>query len=120
MSEVLPGWEHPRLVDDLVLAFPAYVVGTLLPPVEAIPSEFFNTSNPWCQLQRKWFMGGLPTSTQFHLRPGCEGERMMRHITACQRSYEPKHEHKEAGVAYLLSLWCTEVRIPGELSVGEG
>lgn len=36
-------------------------------------------------------------------------QKVHRHISACLGSYEPKHEHKIAGVAYLLSLWFEPV-----------
>ena len=35
-------------------------------------------------------------------------EAVNRHTRACLRSFEPRHEHKIAGVAYLLSLWFRE------------
>ena len=32
------------------------------------------------------------------------------HIRACMSSWDPKHEHKESGCAFLLSLWFDNVR----------
>ena len=34
-------WSKPVPVDDVTLAFPAPVIGKLLPPVEDIPKKFF-------------------------------------------------------------------------------
>jgi hypothetical protein len=38
-----------------------------------------------------------------------EAQAAMRHVQYCMRSFEPKHEHKEAGCAYLLSLWFDDI-----------
>lgn len=97
-------WSKPVPVDDVTLAFPACVIGTLLPPVEDIPSAFLDgTAQPWCGHADRLFASGGVRVTQ------CQNiddpVAVERQINACLRSYEPKHEHKIAGVAYLLSLF---------------
>lgn len=75
----------------------------ILPPYLSIPDEFKRGKNPWVQWQRDWFYKGLkslPTP-----KPGIDIKLAMANLACCQGSFEPKHEHKEAGVAYLASLW---------------
>jgi hypothetical protein len=95
-------WEQPQQVRDIDVAFPASVVGTLLPPMDEIPEEFHSHSHPWCRFVSKLFFSGgnLPVS-----RNGIDRASAARHLKCVLGSYEPKHEHKEAGAAYLMSLW---------------
>jgi len=41
---------------------------------------------------------------------GIDQNKALRHIKAILGSFEPKHEHKEAAAAYLLSLWFKSVK----------
>lgn len=59
----------------------------------------------WIEFQRQWFYEGLPADTTMDLKDGIDGNAAFRHLSAIQGSFEPKHEHKEAAVAYLASLW---------------
>lgn len=97
-------WEFPQEVDDITFAFPAYVVGTLIPLEEDLTEE-----------QRKQirgdagriFAGRIPT---MYCYEGVDGETAWRHIGAVVRSYEPKsHQYKIAALNYLLSRWCAKV-----------
>ena len=106
-------WDKPIEVDDVTLAFPADVMNTLMPPhdeCEAALDAMPDRGEKWRDVQRTWFFNGLNTKTTFMLRDGIDGKLMMRHLGAIQGSFEPKHEHKEAAVAYLLSLWCEDVK----------
>lgn len=96
-------WAAPQDVDDVTVAFPAKVCGTLLPPQTEIPREFYDRRNEWARITSQWFFKGL--DGRFIPKTGIDARRAVRHLSACMRSFEPKHEHKEAGVAYLLSLW---------------
>jgi hypothetical protein len=106
-------WAQPTAVDDLTLAFPANVVGTLMPSrdeceagLDALtPKEQLR----WRHFQQQWFHGGLPVGVSFHMRPGVDGDTALRHLRAIQGSFEPKHEHREAAVAYLASRWFKKV-----------
>ncbi len=76
---------------------------TLMPLYKDIPDEFKNGRNIWVKWQQDWFFNGLkemPTPKE-----GIDVKVAMKHLNSIQRSFEPKHEHKEAGVAYLASLW---------------
>ncbi len=93
----------PKLISDIELAFPAHVIGKYLPVWETIPDEFRNYRSPWCHHAQAAFSGKFDAA--FTLRDGVDIKLASRHLRACLSSYEPKHEHKIAGVAYLMSLW---------------
>lgn len=96
-------WDQPQEVDDLMMAFPG-VLGSLMPsPEETGPEE--DQDPKWLEFQRRWFGRGLPETTEIAPREGIDPEKAFRHLTAIQRSYEPKHEHKTAAVAWLASKW---------------
>jgi hypothetical protein len=38
-------------------------------------------------------------------KEGIDRSVAMRHLKCIMSSWEPQHEHKTAGVAYLMSLW---------------
>lgn len=105
----------PHDVGDPTLAFPASVIGTLLPRWADIPEEFHKetvVSAPWYRFQQVWFAYGLDEDSGFvgvDLKEGIDGNMAFRHLATIQGSYEPKHEHKIAGVAWLASLWFNEV-----------
>jgi len=105
----------PVKVTQLDLAFPARAL-PLMPPMDAIPAEFRGTgstpaSAKWRQFQTTWFFKGL-AGVQFGRKEGIDAETALRHLQVIQGSYEPKHEHKQAAVAYLASLWFTDYSLP--------
>lgn len=102
----------PQAIDDVSLAFPANL-GTLLPPMSVIPTDYPDRRS-WQQFQSQWFAGTLPDDAHVHAVPGVSAETATRHLAAIQKSFEPKHEHKVAAVAWLASLWFSHV------SVGDG
>jgi len=96
-------WTTPTNPDDIDFVSP---MDALMPAYEDIPDEFKRQDNPWVKLQQKWFFHGLaeiPTA-----KPGIDLSVAMEHLSTIQRSWEPKHQHKEAAVAYLASLWFEE------------
>lgn len=101
-------WSKPIPVSDIVLAFPATVTGTLLPPVEDIPKEFFGV-NKWTRLADLCFAGTPPDGTLVTTKPTLDYALVVRQLKVCLGSFEPKHENKIAGVAYLMSLFFTDV-----------
>lgn len=110
MSSYLEPPYFPQPVDDLRIAFPAGVTD-LMPRHEDIPEDFRRDrgeARPWIKFQLKWFFSGLPAGTKFSARSGIDRDAALRHLKAIQGSFEPKHEHKEAAVAYLASLWFEE------------
>lgn len=94
----------PRKVDDLDAAFGGSAM-KILPPMNKIPDEFMSFRNPWVKWQIDWFHKGLDHCPE--PRAGIDMNLAMVNLACVQRSFEPKHEHKQAGVAYLASLWFT-------------
>jgi len=100
----MKGFETPVDVDGLDLVFGGRMAA-LLPPYAQIPSEFKNWNHPWAKWQADWFYSGLKCYPV--AKDGIDVNAAMRHLGAIQGSWEPKHEHKVAGVAYLASMWFT-------------
>ena len=95
-------FEQPTKLSPAEIAFPARV-SDLMPAYEDIPDEFKKGSNPYVKFQQKWFFSGLDKFPE--AQDGIYQDDAARHLAAIQGSFEPKHEHKEAGVAYLASKW---------------
>lgn len=98
----------PVAVTGLEMAFgPEGGIKKLLPPMSEIPEEFKRDHNPWCSVVSRWFFGGLTKEEVAAWAPkeDIDKDMALRHVKAALGSFEPKHEHKEAGCAYLLSLW---------------
>jgi len=82
----------------------------LMPAMSDIPEEFKSgRDNKWREFQSDWFFYGL-VKLSVTAKPGIDKGMAMRHLTAIQSSFAPKHEHKTAAVAYLASLWFTDVK----------
>ncbi len=101
---------QPQEVGDLEMAFPAEVQH-LMPDMADMP-DVFEIPDTWVKFQQNWFFDGLPAETTFEPREGIDPNRAIRHLKAIQGSFEPKHEHKEAVVAYLASLWFRRIVTP--------
>ena len=106
-------WTKPTEVDDVTLAFPANAL-ELMPPRDECEAALADLSakerKKWIDFQRTWFFNGLPKDVKFTLRDGIDGDKALRHLGMIQGSFAPKHEHKEAAVAYLASLWFKDVK----------
>jgi hypothetical protein len=79
-----------------------------LPPYDSIPDEFKRMrGNKYTDFVSRWFFDGLKEGDLARLtaKPGIDRTQAMAAISAALRSFEPKHEHKEAGCGYLLSQW---------------
>lgn len=85
-------------------------IESLMPSMSAIPEEFKNNGNgPWLEWQRRWFFEGLKEFPK--AKPGIDLSDATRHLATIQGSFAPKHQHKEAAVAYLASLWLEKPTI---------
>ena len=93
-------------ITDVELAF-----GTtrLLPPLEVVPEEF-HRGNAYTRLLDCIFAGSALPEAQIEFRKGFDDPEAVkllpRVVQAHLRSFEPKHEHKIAGLDYLVSLVC--------------
>lgn len=93
----------PQPATDLDLAFPASVLGTFLPRPTWV-GESLNPwlNSPWGRLADSIFAGQLP---DLELTMEHDLQLVSRHIRVCMGSYQPRHQEKIAGVAFLLALW---------------
>lgn len=78
-----------------------------LPPYSTIPERFMRRSDPYAQFISGWFFGGRTAEDMQRLiaRPGVDRGKALVAIKSALASFEPKHEHKEAGCAFLLHEW---------------
>lgn len=98
----------PKELDDVNVAFPTSVDG-MMPAYRDIPDEFKCSTNKWNKLFGDWFYAGL---AELELTPkeGVDKDKALRHIRYIMRSWDPKHEHKEAGIAFLLNEWFEDAK----------
>jgi hypothetical protein len=96
----------PIKVDDVDMAFGGSGVGMekLLPKYETLPEEFRNERDPFSPLVHEWFFKGL-SKKKLTIKPNINENDAWRHLKTIIGSFEPAHEHKIAGIAYLMSQW---------------
>lgn len=97
-------WSKPKAVSDLDVGMGSVDMGYLLPSMSEIPEEFKTGYGKWQKIVDDWFFSGL-RMTNVVPKEGVDKVQAIRHIKAILHSWSPKHEHKTAGVAYLMSLW---------------
>lgn len=112
-------WAQPIAVSPVDAAFPASVTGKYLPPIEDVPDEFKrHEGTKWnIFVNNMFFHGWDGVNPSLVTRKGVDAQVGFDQVQACLRSFEPKHEHKEAGVAYLLSLFFEDIVDPKDLEV---
>ena len=94
-------------ITDLEIAFGT----TRLPPeVEAIPAEFKSQcGNIYTRITDSIFMGTDMPQGEIVMKDGFDPETVNRCVRAHICSWSPKHEHKIAGVGYMISMMMTIV-----------
>lgn len=97
----------PQEVSDVDVAFPSDV-RSLMPKMEEIPEDFHRGHTPWNGVFGDWFYGGAK-EVKLVPKEGINALTALRHVKTVMNSFEPKHEHKEAAVAYLLSQWFERI-----------
>jgi len=92
-------------ISDADVVFPA---NPPIPKEEDIPKQFWDYENIFNQTASDLFNSGK-TTTSMTLKSelGEDFEDIRRALRACLGSFGPSHEHKLAGVAYMLSEWFT-------------
>lgn len=90
-------------MNDLDLAFGGRMKD-LLPEYSTLPGNFRSGNDPFTPLVNKWFFSGLEKKA-LKVKEGIDESDAWRHMKAIMGSFEPSHEHKTAGVAYLMSQW---------------
>jgi len=79
-------------------------INVLVPPHKEIPPDYQGRAK-FEQLQSKWFFKGLDEGEMPAAKPGIDEQMAMKHLYTVQNNREIKHEHKIAGVAWLMSMW---------------
>lgn len=95
-------------IEDVDVAFPARAL-EWMPPMESIPQEFKERGTEWNGVMSVWFYRGLPAEVAFFPKQGVDPQKAIRAIQATLGSYAPKHQHKMAATAYMLSCWFDSI-----------
>ena len=98
----------PVEVTDADIAFGRKAM-QLMPAYNEIPKEFQRGNTKWNKVIGDWFFGGLK-NCEWSPKEGINTIKAIRHIKAVLGSFDPPHEHKEAGCAYLLSQFFNDVK----------
>lgn len=98
----------PKVVDQAMMTFPANV-SDMLPVYAELHADFRTDEHPMCEVANHWFRYGLKQGVKLYPKPEISGEEVFRHLSCCMGSFQPKHEHKIAGVAFLLDLWLEKI-----------
>lgn len=97
-------WAHPKEVKQGFFRLNEY-----LPALSEIPEEFkVRGHNKWVKVMEDWFFQGI-VNPHIIMHEGVDKVLAFRHLNCVIRSFEPQHEHKTAGVAYLMSLWLKDM-----------
>lgn len=108
---MVDAWDKPVELSDLDVVFPKDI-SNLLPEYKEIPVEYRRSKMPGNKIfNYLFFSTGEVTLDDFVARPGIDRDDALRHLLSVMRSYEPKHEHKEAACAYLMSLWFEPIKL---------
>lgn len=78
-----------------------------LPEYSQIPKQFKDGSTKWNKLFSDAFYSGIK-SLKLAPKNGIDSAKAWRHIRALMGSFQPRHEHKEAGCAYLMSQYFSD------------
>lgn len=93
-------------ITDVELAFST---DKLLPPWEEVPMEF-RRGNLYTAVVSAIFEGRTLPDAEIEFLPGFADEGAVQALNRCVRahlaSYGPKHQHKIAGVAFMMSMVC--------------
>lgn len=93
-------------VDSITDVECAFATVRLLPEMDDIPAEFF-AGNLYTALAQALFHGAPLPPCSVDLNEGVEPEKLNRCVRAHLMSFQPKHEHKIAGVGFMISKLCT-------------
>lgn len=97
----------PKEVTDLEITFGGDM-DVLLPKWDDIPEEFKFGHTRWNKVISDWFFMGLK-DVDLTPKESINANSAIRHIKAILSSFDPKHEHKEAGCAYLMSCFFEDI-----------
>ena len=84
----------------------AFSTQKLLPDWDDVPTEFRN-GNVYTELAENLQFGRPLPDMEIRLNPGVDAAKLNRVVRAHLDSYGPKHEHKIAGVGFMISQLST-------------
>lgn len=91
----------PLEVSDVDMAFPTDGY-TRLPP----PSVFKTVDRRYVAFVDEWFHRGIKSGiAQLVPKEGIDPVKAIRHLKSVMGTWDTKHEHKIAGVAFLMGMW---------------
>ena len=90
-----------RIFQDVDAAFGARLAD--YPPMSAVPDGLSGYESV---VSRIFFQGGKLADFGLSIKPSIDRAQAMTAIRALLSSWDPKHEHKTAVVAWCLSEWC--------------
>jgi len=105
-------WKRPQKIESVNMVF-GTVIETYMPKWTDLPEDFRRERGievqKWGRIVDDLFFRGATNIRCIVKDPTIDQKDIMRHIAVLLHSFEPSHEHKTAGVAYLLSLWCHDM-----------
>lgn len=110
-SEVKPAHASyiltPEMLESISDVELAFSTEKLLPPWDEIPEEFKRSGgNQYTALAEAIFYGAPMPNGEIKMKPGFSPEAMNRAVRAHLQSWGTKHEHKIAGVGYIIACAC--------------
>lgn len=93
----------PEQLDQISMFELQFSTTKFLPQYHVIPDQFKFGHTKWNRLLSDWFYSGV-TDLQLVPKRGVDVKKALRVIKAHMISFEPSHGHKEAGVAYMMSV----------------
>lgn len=94
-------------VDKVDVVFSGQKALEIMPKMKDIPKDFPNRRK-WGQVMNDWFFNGLKNA-KWTPKAGVDQGKALAAIATVMRSFAPKHEHKQAAVAFMLSEWFEDV-----------
>lgn len=96
----------PEQIDSITDPEWAFSTERLLPAWDDIP-EAFKKGNVYTELASSIFRGTEMPACRVELFDGVGAKNLNRCIRAHLQSFGPKHEHKIAGVGFMISCACS-------------
>ena len=109
MTKTKPYTLERSALDTITKPEQAFGCTRLLPDYDQVPEEF-KQGNAYTRLVSCMFSGDPVPDGEVIFRPGFTdpdaAKALLNAVQAHLRSFSPKHEHKIAGVAYMISQAC--------------
>ena len=91
--------ESMASITDVEMAFST---DRLLPEIEDVPAEFI-AGNVYTKLAESIFYGRPLPDCEMEMKDGFDPQALNRAVQAHLQSFGPKHQHKIAGVGFMIA-----------------